>query len=1007
MHHGAGAVMPFGAARAPGDHHMRHRQRLEGQRQRRAQLRRLDLVHDQKRQIGQHRLDRLGLEGRGGIDDEETLFLPDPRRLDLGRGLVLQHQHIACTGAFQRRTHHRGIDLPVRAGMEQDRILARRIHRDDRMARGALDFGDRRAIDPRLGQPRHHPQPVGPDRADVAHRGPGAGQRHRLVRALAAEPDGIGQRRQRLSRRRQMRQPVEMIGIDRAQGVDGHAAAFLPGRNTSRGSGGARPPGPGSAPLAELAGGDRGHVQDVVHRRHRRADLDRRGHAGQDRTDHRRPGHLLHQLDRDRSRMPRRHDQHVRRPGQTTERIVLHLLHVQRDIDGHFAIILEIDAALIQNLRRDVHLRRPFRHRIAEGRERAEGHPRLEPERPRDLRPRGGDVGKVMLVGPFMHQRVADQHHTPLVQQRGDPHRPVRGARVEDLVDQLHHMAGLARRAGHHAVAMAMRQHQRSEDVAVAVGQLVRILAVHALALQPGVEEVLVGLDMLRIGRVHHGQLAIGIAEPRRVELLAHVALAADDQRPAHAVALIGHRGAQHARIVALGEDHRRLRLPRPRLDALQDRRRRVHPRLQPQNIGLHVDDRPARDAGVHPGPGDRGRDHVDQPRVEGRRDDVVAPEGQLAAIGDRHLVGHVLAGQLGQGLGAGDLHLVVDRTGMDVERAAEEIGEAQNVVHLVRIIRPAGRHDRIGAHAMRLFRGDLGIGVRHREDHRVVGHLRHHLGRHRALGRNAEEDVGAHHRLFQRARVGLRRMRRFPLVHALGAALPDHALGVAHDAVVVLCAHGLDQLEAGDAGGAGAVQHDPAVLDLLAAQLERVDQASRADHRRAVLIVMEHRNVHDLLQPLLDDEALGRLDVLEVDAAEGRAHQAHRLDDLVRVLGIKLDVDGVDVGKALEQHRLAFHHRLRGERAQIAEAEDGGAVRDDRHHVALDCVVIGGLWPLGDRLDRNRDARAVGKAQIALRRHRLRRRDLVFPGLRVEMIRQRLFGRDAVLAGHGAELLR
>ena len=53
---------------------------------------------------------------------------------------------------------------------------------------------------------------------------------------------------------------------------------------------------------------------------------------------------------------------------------------------------------------------------------------------------------------------------------------------------------------------------------------------------------------------------------------------------------------------------------------------------------------------------------------------------------------------------------------------------------------------------------------------------------------------------------VGLDRMRRLPLVHALGAALVDHALGVAEDDVLGREADRLEQLDAGDAGGAGAV---------------------------------------------------------------------------------------------------------------------------------------------------------------------------------------------------------
>ena len=59
------------------------------------------------------------------------------------------------------------------------------------------------------------------------------------------------------------------------------------------------------------------------------------------------------------------------------------------------------------------------------------------------------------------------------------------------------------------------------------------------------------------------------------------------------------------------------------------------------------------------------------------------------------------------------------------------------------------------------------------------------HLGLERARRRQAEEHVGADQRFRQRARVGLDRMRRLPLVEAV-AALVDHALAVAHDDMVV-----------------------------------------------------------------------------------------------------------------------------------------------------------------------------------------------------------------------------
>ena len=88
-------------------------------------------------------------------------------------------------------------------------------------------------------------------------------------------------------------------------------------------------------------------------------------------------------------------------------------------------------------------------------------------------------------------------------------------------------------------------------------------------------------------------------------------------------------------------------------------------------------------------------------------------------------------------------------------------------------------------------------------------------------------------------------------------------------------------------------------------------DQPGGGDDRGAVLVVMEHRDVHELAQPILDHEAIWRLDVLEVDAAEGRPEIAHRADEGIDVGGVDLEVEGVNIGEPLEQHRLTFHDRL------------------------------------------------------------------------------------------------
>src|SRR5690606_33674676 len=148
--------------------------------------------------------------------------------------------------------------------------------------------------------------------------------------------------------------------------------------------------------------------------------------------------------------------------------------------------------------------------------------------------------------------------------------------------------------------------------------------------------------------------------------------------------------------------------------------------------------------------------------------------------------------------------------------------------------------------------------------------------------------------------------------------------------------------------------------LEVAAGQRQRIDEAGGGDDGGAVLVVVEDRDVHQLAQALLDDEAVGRLDVFQVDAAEGGTEITHAIDEFVDIFGVDLEVDRIDVGKALEEHRLAFHHGFGGERAEIAEAEDGRAVRDDGDHVAARRVVIGGGRIRGNGLHRHRDARRI-----------------------------------------------
>ena len=161
------------------------------------------------------------------------------------------------------------------------------------------------------------------------------------------------------------------------------------------------------------------------------------------------------------------------------------------------------------------------------------------------------------------------------------------------------------------------------------------------------------------------------------------------------------------------------------------------------------------------------------------------------------------------------------------------------------------------------------------------------------------------------------------------------------------------------------AVDHDAEVLDLLADDLEGVDQGRHHHDGRAVLVVVEDGDVELLLQALLDLEAPRSRDVLQVDAAEGRRQVLDGLDDLVRVLGVEADRERVHVGELLEERRLALHDGHRRPRPDVPEPEHGRAVGDDGDGVALDGQVEGPLGVVGYRPADAGDARRVDHREV------------------------------------------
>jgi hypothetical protein len=175
------------------------------------------------------------------------------------------------------------------------------------------------------------------------------------------------------------------------------------------------------------------------------------------------------------------------------------------------------------------------------------------------------------------------------------------------------------------------------------------------------------------------------------------------------------------------------------------------------------------------------------------------------------------------------------------------------------------------------------------------------------------------------------------------------------------------DHVEAGQRRRAGAAGDELHLVELLAEQLEAVQHRRADDDGGAVLVVVEDRDAHALAQLALDVKALRRLDVLQVDAAEGRLQRGDHVDQLVGVALGQLDVEDVDAGEFLEQAGLALHHRLGGQRADVAQAEHRRAVGDHADQVGARSHLRrrGGIGD--DGIAGRRHAGRVGQCQVAL----------------------------------------
>ena len=261
------------------------------------------------------------------------------------------------------------------------------------------------------------------------------------------------------------------------------------------------------------------------------------------------------------------------------------------------------------------------------------------------------------------------------------------------------------------------------------------------------------------------------------------------------------------------------------------------------------------------------------------------------------------------------------------------------------------------------------------RSQDRAIRHGLYHVGGNDPQSPKSKEDVRSRHRLGEFAELRRPCIAREVGIHLLGAAFINDAHAVRDENVLAPHPQAHQEIEAGERRSPSPAAGKPYLADVFPDDLQPVQDGRRHDNRGAMLIVVHDGDFHSLPKLMLDLEALRGLDILEVDCAEGRLEGGDGVDKPIRVGGGHLDVENVDPREFLEKNRLAFHHRLRGERPDVAEAQDRGPVRDDadkvcargqprrRRIVGYDCLASEG------------DAGRISERQVALRGKRLGRR--------------------------------
>ena len=168
-----------------------------------------------------------------------------------------------------------------------------------------------------------------------------------------------------------------------------------------------------------------------------------------------------------------------------------------------------------------------------------------------------------------------------------------------------------------------------------------------------------------------------------------------------------------------------------------------------------------------------------------------------------------------------------------------------------------------------------------------------------------------------------------------------DNALGIEHHHILATHAKCTIKLRARNGGSTSTIDNHLHVLNILSCHLEGILQSGSRNDGRTMLVVMHHWYVERLLQTFFNVETLRRLDVFQIDATKRRGDTFNSFTKLLGVFLVYLNIKDVNAAINLEKKALTFHDRLTAHSTNIAQAQHGRSIRDNRNKVALVGIFI------------------------------------------------------------------